>query len=201
MKNNPRLILMAFSLVLSIACSEKKNDVKTNAPLKEISANLTDSEKSFQLWLKDTLMQLKSCQTEVGDFVDKKVVLVSEDSMNLSIKVYYNYKYYSKTKYPKEVFKTLELLKEYGEFPNNNDSISYVYYWEFYPSPIKAQSYELLFEIKDLIKKTQIKDEKFDYIRGRISNKEEYDKKGNLILSIDYLWEDNELKKVERKTN
>lgn len=182
-----------------MACSDKNDDVTNSNPLKNKLTELTDSERNFQQWLKDTLPQLKKWQIEKENFIDKKEVSVSMDSMSMTIEIYYSYKYDSKNKYPENVFKTLELLKEYGEFPNENDSISYVYYWEYYPSPIKRNSYEKLFEIKDLTKKNQFKNEKFDYIRGRISNKDEYDKKGSLISSTDYLWDDNNLKKVERK--
>jgi hypothetical protein len=187
------LILMFYVVLLTSSCDEKNNEIKVDKKSTDtIITGDVELNRKFKKWLNDTLPIIY--KTEVVD----RTIIVSEDSLHLTLDTEIKIQYSLGQKYSVDISNITELLSEYDELPKTNDSLSFIVHWYYFPSQVEQLAKEFIYEIKNLTITSGKNKKMYNYIRGRISSKDEYSN-GQLVSSTDYIWEENKLKKVERR--
>ncbi len=198
----PQLLLVIIFLMILSSCS-KQIEKRVKEPEILIDSTIVNGKEYdfvFKSWLKDTLITLSSWKSKLEDGIEKKNFSVESDSLTLTIEVYYKSDVNIKSHI--EISNMLDLLKEYGELPKKG-FISFRYEHLYFPSSVVQLDYEYSYEISDiLIELSQHERKKYNFIRGRINNKEVVasDENGNSkIERYDFIWEGDKL--IKKKLN
>jgi hypothetical protein len=202
---NQLLLLMLLGLVSS--CNSMDNDgYKTKLVDEAQNTNNTSvySDSIFKRWVADTLNKLNSSKEEKfksGWFAQKLVVGL--DSLSLSIgKNFDSIDGSGKVNLPQDAINLLALLKEYEEYPKGMFTLKFKT-TEFYaPSLRSGATYEVTYSIDSIyiLEPDGVKSH-YIYIRGRFSHKELtwLSSRNKELERIDFIWDNNELKKVKLK--
>lgn len=193
---NKLLILFCLMLAtISYSCSNESN--KINQANDSSSTSLETSETKFKTWLRDTSIVLSEWKTQQDLDVVEKGVEIGEDSLSLTIRVLYNSIIGSTKSSNVEVSNMIDLLNEYEENLENSSKLSFNYEGMYFPSSVEQLPYELSYEISNIQVKNKNSTTKYNFIRGRLSGKEE--ELNGKIVKTDFIWEGDKLIKKQRQ--
>jgi hypothetical protein len=174
-----KFLIVSFFIGI-ISCNSTPDNIiksKTTVPNKGTSGS-ADSLVQFQFksWMRDTLKNLQDFdRNNDGKFgLGVKKISVNPDSIGLTIITHYNINYDSlKLFKEKDVTSLIDLLIEYGEYPKGQFMLKFSTNYFYAPTPVQKIAYDLTFKIDSI---TILEDQnkvisKFEYIRGRLSNK------------------------------
>jgi hypothetical protein len=178
--NRQLTFVYIFFLLTLTACNSNKNKISKN-----------NKNIEFKSWITDTVPILNSHL-----FMEHEIIF-GTDSLSLRLKKYYSFNWsrQDSIKTDNEVQKVLYLLKKYDELPPNKFEISFNTMDYFYPSRVDQLRFEEVFEIQDLRVISTKDTSTYGYIRGRLSGKKVTVKDGK-SKKYDFIWDNNELKKI-----
>ena len=200
--------LLIFILLGSLfSCNITKNDgckTKSVGEVQNSKNTFVYSDSTFRGWLVDTLTKLNSSKKK--QFTSKwfaQELIVGLDSQSLSINKHFDSIDGSiKVNLPKDAINLISLLKEYEEYPKGMFTLNFITSEFYTPSLRVGATYDVSFSIDSiyLFEQDGVKSH-YIYIRGRLSYKElTWPRYRNKEMEhIDFIWENNKLKKVKLK--
>ncbi|MFN0189711.1 MAG: hypothetical protein ACKVQV_13505 [Bacteroidia bacterium] len=199
-KNKLFLLCLTFYGLLLFSCSNSnKNKNEINYQVNKYDSTIAKTNKPeevFKSWLKDTLINLSNWKTKTENDVPKKDVLLSNDSLLLTIETYYSTFIVNSMAQSGEVSNIIDLLKEYDEMPNKSFTLSFLYQKFYSPPSVEQLKYDFIYEIKDIQIAEVNSKTNFCFIRGRLSGKEliKESKNGKQeLIKTDFIWQGDTL--------